>query len=172
MPYGETGRNRDVKRVFSATLRYLDAVVGTVDHILPHALDLIAEHYGIPCPRPWQKILQHDAPLDLFKGADLVSLPVKHIDSLHGRPAVFPLHAVLSPQGGLVYLRRRRCGRDTAKHYLLNKKGITCAEDSPYIIEAAHIVKHHHKRQFDTRAILTGGITMQVPYSFLFHITN
>lgn len=92
LPQYQPGRNRDVERVFSALLWYLDAHVGRIDNILSYPVNLITGYDCYACIGIVFELREVNAPLYLFEHCYGVSIPAQGLNGLHSVAIVYPLN--------------------------------------------------------------------------------
>ena len=133
-PHHDTSRNAHVERVFRAKLRYLYATVGGIDHLLMHALHLVAEHQSVAARGVELQVMELRGTLDLLHGIDEHALTAQLLHRLKSRGEVTPRHGVLAAERGLVYFGVRRSGGDAAEIDRLHTERVAGTEHRPYIL--------------------------------------
>ena len=97
---------------------------------------------------------ERDRVMGLLHGINGVSFGLQGLNGVQCLFIVLPFNGFFGTEGGLVYLRVRRAATDAAEHHALDTHRIGGAEDSTYIMLAAHVVQHYHQRQFVCLAVL------------------
>ena len=92
--------------------------------------------------------------MGLFDGIDGISFGLEGFDRIEGVFVILPFDRFFCSECGFMDLGVRRAATDAAKHHALDTHGIGGAEDSSYVELAAHIIQHHHQRQFVRFAVL------------------
>lgn len=135
---------RDVEGMFGAELRNLYGQVRSIHHILGDSRHLIAEDKSVFRPRLRTEILEHHGIFGLFDAYYGIALRPQTGDRLARVLKMLPSHAVLRPEGRLVYLGRRRHGTDAAQENPVCLERIGTAECRSDIVCTSDIVQNYH----------------------------
>lgn len=143
-PYGDG----DVQGVFGAVLRYFQAEVGSIDHLLAHPLDLVAEDVCKLAPLFGVEISEAGGIFRLFDTDNRVAFLLELPDKFHGILPVLPIHAELGSESRFMYLGRGWAGTDSAEIDSSQSEGIAGSEDRTHVVQAAYVVKDDHRSRF------------------------
>ena len=114
MPHDDGGTTRNIQRVLGAMLRNFDTHVTGIDHLLAHALDLVAHHHSDLFPFFDNKLFEAHTVMYLLDRTNQVAVTFQILDCSNGSGIVLPVDRFLGSQGSLVNFGFGRLRRDAA----------------------------------------------------------
>ena len=93
----------------------------------------------------------------LFNGIDGITVSLECAHGFDRILVILPLHGLFRAECGLMQFRVGRAAAYAAEQDALDTHRVGRAEHSAYVMLAAHIVQHHHQRQFVRFAVLVNA---------------
>ena len=123
-PDDDAGCYADVKGVLGAELRYFEATVGKVYHLLMDALHLIAEHHGVTSVGVEREVLELCGTLHLLDGIDEDALFLKLCHGFGGCGEVAPVYRIFAAERCLVDFGVGWSGCDAAEIHRFHAESV------------------------------------------------
>ena len=162
LPEDDTHADGDVQRMLGAVLGNFQGQVAGIDHILPDAVDFVAEDEGVLAAGLPAEVRAELLRMDgLLHRHQRVAFGPQGGDGVHRVVVMLPRHGVLGAEGRLADLRGGRDGGNAAQEDPVDAEGVGGPEGGADIVRAADVVQDHDEARGGKFLVLGGGDTAQ-----------